>query len=138
MTPRSAIGLCAVVVALCGLTACQPPTPRIAGVEAPSYAIVTTNEVVVKTILAASGPAEQAIRIQNLDGLRTHLTTRARLSQAAASRRSDYGRLPRIFLPTLKNARPHLPLLLKTHEVSLTSTFAFRAPVLLNVRAWPS
>lgn len=142
MKLRSAIGLCTVVVALYGLTACQPPTPRIAGVEASSYAIVTTNEVVVKTILAASGPAEQAIRIENLDGQRTHFTTRARgLAKQpphAAAIVADCGRLPRIFLPTLKNARPHLPLLLKAHEVSLRSTFAFRAPVLLNVRAWPS
>lgn len=120
MTPRSAIALCALVVGLSGLTVCQPPTPRIAGVEAPSCAIVTTNEVVVKTILAASGPAEQAIRIQNLDGLRTHFTTRSRSRGLAkqpphaAAIVVDWGKLPRIFVPPLRNAEPCLPLLLKT------------------------
>ena len=119
MKPRSAIGLCTVVVALHGLTVCQPPTPRIAGVEAPLCAIVTTNEV-VKTVLAASGPAEQAIRIQNLDGLRPHFTTRSRSYGLAkqpphtAAIVVDWGKLPRIFVPPLRNAEPRLPLLLKT------------------------
>lgn len=120
MNPPSVIALCAIVVALYGLTACQPPTPRIAGVEALSDAIVAINEVVVKTILAASGPATQAIRIQNLDGLRTHFTTRSRSCgfakqpPHAAAIVVDRGKLPRIFVPPLRSAEPRLPFLLKT------------------------
>ncbi len=120
MRPPSVITLCAVVAGLCGLTVCQPPTPRIAAVEAPPYAIVTTNEVVVKTILAASGPAEQAIRIQNLDGLRPHFTTRSRSCGLAkqpphtAAIVVDWGKLPWIFVPPLRNAEPRLPFHLKT------------------------
>lgn len=114
MNPPSVIALCAIVVALYGLTACQPPTPRIAGVEALSDTIVAINEVVVKTILAASGPATQAIRIQNLDGLRTHFTTRSRSCGFAKAIVVDRGKLPRIFVPPLRSAEPRLPFLLKT------------------------
>ncbi|MBI5316717.1 MAG: hypothetical protein HZB34_12155 [Nitrospirae bacterium] len=67
---RSGIALCAVVVGLSGLTLCQPPRPRIAGVEVPPFTAVNNAET--KDILTASRQAEWVIEVRHPDGWLTH------------------------------------------------------------------
>ncbi len=68
MKLQSSIALCAVVAVMCGLTLCRPPTPRVAGVEAPAYAMVTNTGTTLKEISAAINQAEGAVQVTNLDG----------------------------------------------------------------------
>jgi hypothetical protein len=67
---RSGIALCAVVVGLSGLTLCQPPTPRIARVEVPTFS--TANNAETKDILTASSQAEWVIQVRDPDRWLTH------------------------------------------------------------------
>jgi hypothetical protein len=57
---RSAIGLYAVVVALYGLTACQPPQPRIAAAEGRASETVASTGSTAKDILADFDCLEEA------------------------------------------------------------------------------
>lgn len=69
MKPRSAIGLCAVIVALSGLTVCQPPQPRIAVVEGRASEAVASTGSTAKGILAAFDRPEEATRAGPSGGL---------------------------------------------------------------------
>jgi hypothetical protein len=67
--PRSAIRLCAVVVALDGLTACQPPQPRIAVAEGRASESVASTGSTAKDILADFDCLEEATRAGPSGGL---------------------------------------------------------------------
>jgi len=69
MKPRFSITVCAIVVGASSLTLCHPPTPRIARVEVPPYAITTITGTTVKDVRAVFIRAEQAIQEKSLDGL---------------------------------------------------------------------
>lgn len=73
MNLRFTIGLCVTIVWACSLMSCQPPTPRIIKVEAPSHAVAIHSDPTVKTVLSAFDPAEQVIQVHDLDGLLTKL-----------------------------------------------------------------
>ncbi len=73
---RLAIGLCAIIVGVFSLTLCQPPRPRIAGVEVPPFP--TVNNAETKDILTVSSQAERIIQVRALDGLLTHDVSRHR------------------------------------------------------------
>lgn len=60
MNPKSVITLCVVVLGASSLTLCRPPTPRIARVDAPAYAMVTNTGTTLKEISAAINQAEGA------------------------------------------------------------------------------
>jgi len=76
MSFRLAIGLCAIILGASSLTLCQPPRPRIAGVEVPPFQAVNNAEA--KDILMASSQAERIIQVRDLDGLLTHYVSRHR------------------------------------------------------------
>lgn len=69
MKPRSAIGLCAIVVALYGLTACQPPQPRIAVAEGRASETVASTGFTAKDILADFDCLVEATRADPSGGL---------------------------------------------------------------------
>jgi hypothetical protein len=71
-----AIGLCAIIVGVLSLTLCQPPRPRIAGVEVLPFQAVNNAEA--KDILIASGQAERITQITDLDNPLTNFLTRDR------------------------------------------------------------
>jgi hypothetical protein len=66
MSFRLAIGLCAIIVGVFSVTLCQPPTPRIARVEVPTFS--TANNAETKDILTASSQAEWVIQVRDPDG----------------------------------------------------------------------
>jgi len=74
---RFSVEVCAIVIGASSLTCCHPPTPRIARVEVPPYAIVADD--MVKDIVAAFDRAEQAIQVKDLDGLPDMIVTEQRL-----------------------------------------------------------
>jgi len=76
MSFRLAIGLCAIILGASSLTLCQPPRPRIAGVEIPP--VQTVNNAEAKDILIASSQAERIIQVRDPDGLLTHYVSRHR------------------------------------------------------------
>lgn len=71
MKPRPAIGFCAVVVGLSGLTVCQPPQPRIAVVEGRTSEAVASTGSTEKDILAAFDHPEEPARAGPSGGLLT-------------------------------------------------------------------
>jgi|APDOM4702015159_1054818.scaffolds.fasta_scaffold267687_1 hypothetical protein len=73
---RLAIWLCTIIVGVFSLTLCQPPRPRIAGVEVPPFP--TVNNAETKDILTASSQAERIIQVRDPDGLLTHDVSRHR------------------------------------------------------------
>lgn len=61
MNLRFMIGLCAIVIGVGSVTLCQPPRPRIAGVEvSPS---VTTNDAEAKGFFSGYSQAERVIQV---------------------------------------------------------------------------
>jgi len=74
MTLRSGIILCAVITGLSGLTLCQPPRPRIAGVPIPSFPMVAN--AATQDILIASRQAERVIQAYETDGPLVHEVSR--------------------------------------------------------------
>ncbi len=75
MNLRSTIRLCVIIMWVFSLTSCQPPTPRVVKVEAPSHAVGISSDATVKTILSAFDPTEQVIQVRDLDGLLTNFST---------------------------------------------------------------
>ncbi len=63
------------VLGVISLTSCQPPTPRVVKVEAPSHAVGISSDATVKTILSAFDPTEQVIQVRDLHGLLTNFST---------------------------------------------------------------
>jgi len=78
MNLRFTMGLCAIIMGVFSLTLCQPPTPRIARVEALSCAVATTSGTTVQGILAACDSTGQAVQIRDLDGLLSHFSKHSR------------------------------------------------------------
>ena len=76
MSFRFTIGLCAIILGASSLTLCQPPRPRIAGVEIPP--VPTVNNAEAKDILIGSSQAERLIQVRDPDGLLTHYVSRHR------------------------------------------------------------
>lgn len=69
MQSRSAIAFCAIVIGLSGLTACQPPQPRIAVVEGRASEAVASTGSTAKNILAAFDRPEEGTRAGPSGGL---------------------------------------------------------------------
>ena len=76
MSFRSAIGLCAIIVGVLSLALCQPPTPRIARVEVPSFP--TVNNAETRDVLTVSRQAGRIVKITDLDDPFTNFSTRDR------------------------------------------------------------
>lgn len=69
---------CAMIMGVLSLTLCQPPTPRIAKIETPSYAIATTTDTTARGIIVACDSTAQAVQIPDLDGLLSHFSKHSR------------------------------------------------------------
>ena len=65
MSLRFTIGLCGMIVGVFSLTLCQPPIPRIASQEMPSFPAVNPE---TKVILTACSRAERVLLVHDLDG----------------------------------------------------------------------
>lgn len=76
MSFRFTIGLCAIILGASSLTLCQPPRPRIAGVEVPP--VPTVNNAETRDVLTVSSQAERIIQVRDPDGLLTHYVSRHR------------------------------------------------------------
>jgi hypothetical protein len=76
MSLRFTIGLCAIILGASSLTLCQPPRPRIAGVEIPP--VPTVNNVEAKDIFTASNQAERVIQVRDLDDPLSNFSKRSR------------------------------------------------------------
>jgi hypothetical protein len=76
MSLRFIVGLCAIIVGVFSVTLCQPPRPRIAGVEVPPFA--AANNAETKDVLTVSSQAEQVIQVRDSDGWLTHDMSRHR------------------------------------------------------------
>ena len=76
MSLRLAIGLCAIIVGVLSLALCQPPTPRIAQVEVPSFPTVDNAET--RDVLTVSRQAGRIVKITDLDDPFTNFSTRDR------------------------------------------------------------
>lgn len=67
MNFRFTIGLCAIIVGAFGLASCQPPTPRVVRVEAPTHAGVAPNDTTA-----------QGIQVRDLDDPLSNFSKRSR------------------------------------------------------------
>jgi hypothetical protein len=76
MSLRFTIGLCAIILGASSLTLCQPPRPRIAGVEVPPFP--TVNHAETKDIFTASNQAERVIQVRDLDDPLSNFSKRSR------------------------------------------------------------
>ena len=76
MSFRLAIGLCAIILGASSLTLCQPPRPKIAGVEVPSFP--TVNNAETRDVLTVSRQAGRIVKITDLDNPLTNSSKRSR------------------------------------------------------------